>query len=336
MDTRLYILAGTFLFLVVSLIYLVAAVTRSRRMPDFPPIQPQADWPMLNAAPLELEVAASLDKTFAEPTGGMAAVLKTPLRTGQWRPDAPEARLPRTSTVDDYWDTLIDEDALLVKPVSAQSSVRELWPDAPPEHSIVQPPIQPVQAEEPRSPVPVAFEEPPLEELDTEYTAVHASHPEARKIDDIVAELESEPERVAVAVPEPVSAPASGVMPVPQPETPLPPVSAIEPEPEPVPVVVVPEPEPVPVAPAPAPVPEPVPVVAVPEPEPVPVAPAPAPAPVPEPVPGRCRSRSRARTCAGCPRARAGARRCRSRAGTGCDRAADGCAFGGTRPAGCG
>ena len=116
MDDRALILVLAFAFLVVSVVYLLVAIVRARRAVVVPPMQPEAQWPMLKPAPPALEAAAREDRTFAEPTTGVAAVLNQPLRTGRWRPDSDESALPRTSTADDYWDTLVEEETLLVRP----------------------------------------------------------------------------------------------------------------------------------------------------------------------------------------------------------------------------
>ena len=221
MDPRLYILAVTFLFLVVSLIYLVVTLARVRRDKQFaPPPPPVVEWPMLMPAPPELEAAARAERAFEEPTSGMAAVLSAPIRTGEWRPDADEGRLPRTSTAADYWDTLIEEESLLIRPSPPRGSVAEVWPHMPDR-------MTSVPAEEPAL---VAVPEPePLQA----------------------------PEPAPVVVPEPLPAPEPAPVVVPEPLPAPEPAPVVVPEPEPAPVVV-PEPAPVPVV-VPEPVVEPVP-----------------------------------------------------------------------------
>jgi hypothetical protein len=112
MDYRLYILAGSFLFLLVSLVLLLVAMVRSRRSPQQPEPAPAESWPMLNPAPQEID--ERIRETFAEPTTGVAAVLNEPIRTGAWQPETPRRTL-RTDGRADYWDALVDEPTQLVR-----------------------------------------------------------------------------------------------------------------------------------------------------------------------------------------------------------------------------
>ncbi|MDZ4179498.1 MAG: hypothetical protein U1E29_09740, partial [Coriobacteriia bacterium] len=62
MDTRLYILAGTFALVVLSLIALVVSLIRARRAPLQPLVPEPGPWPALMPAPasvIEMHVAES-------------------------------------------------------------------------------------------------------------------------------------------------------------------------------------------------------------------------------------------------------------------------------------
>ena len=113
MDSRLYILAGSFLFLVLSLVILIAAMARARKASSSP-VEPAVagPWPMLNPAPPSAVAAAR--GTFSEPTTGVAAVLNEPIRTGSWRPETPPSP-PKAAARSDYWDSLVAEPDLLLR-----------------------------------------------------------------------------------------------------------------------------------------------------------------------------------------------------------------------------
>ncbi|MDP2182432.1 MAG: hypothetical protein Q8K99_07670 [Actinomycetota bacterium] len=115
MDVRLAILAATFVLVLFALVYLARSVSRLKQtepnsLADFEP----SSWPMLKPAPPEIVEAARSD-AFAEPTGGMVAVLNQPLRTGAWKPveeGVVGGHGLRPSA--DYWDALIEEQSVLV------------------------------------------------------------------------------------------------------------------------------------------------------------------------------------------------------------------------------
>jgi len=226
-DIRLYILAGTLALVVISVITFMVAVRRARR--EFEPpgdLQPEASWPMLKPAPshvIEAELLSQADAKFAEPTSGVAAVLSAPLRTGEWQPPAEETP-PAEPQAEDYWDALIEEQSLLVRPRHRPSSraprpaardtapadeitslIRSLDPEAQPATEPAPPPAtrQPVVPEVPE-PGPGPCTEP----------AVSAA---------------PEPEDIRRTEPTTLEAPDSGALDSSQPDIPPPP----EPMPEP-------------------------------------------------------------------------------------------------------
>lgn len=98
MDPRLYIIAGTFVFLLVALIIFVAAVTRSRRVERMQPPVMHTDWP--NAGTLN-DGAVDTDLEGLELTTGgdsLSANLLTPIKTGEWQP--PEVPAPAEELAD--------------------------------------------------------------------------------------------------------------------------------------------------------------------------------------------------------------------------------------------
>lgn len=306
MDTRLIILAVTFALVVVSIVVLIIALVRVRRDDGLPyaPMPDVAEWPMLNPAPDDPVAQRLAEGPFAESSGGMAAVLSQPLRTGTWRPDSAGPMDVSAPASGDYWDSLVDEPGLLVRDIggAAAPSVSAPVASAPaPVASHTPPP----SSDDPREPATIATSV-PAAAIIPEIAAATDDEPldEARDrlwIHNLVAELETpEPEGVSPQVgeseaPAPLAstqAPAPVSEPVPEQVAAAPagPVSEPLPAPEPAPVaapaptpVVVFEPSPV-VAPEPEPIaipsPEPEPI-AIPVPEPEPVA---IPAPEPEPV----------------------------------------------------
>ncbi len=282
MDTRLIILAVAFALVVVSIIVLVVSLVRARRGDELPdaPMPGVAEWPMLNPAPGDPVAQRLADGPFAEPSGGMAAVLSQPLRTGTWRPDsAGPVDVPAPSS-GDYWDSLVDEPGLLVRdtggapapsvPAPPTSAATPAPPhvQAPSDHSEVATSVMPVSV---AATTPEIGADPDGDHLDDAIDRLW--------IQNLVAELET-PESQVVTAPVPAPAPVVAPEPAVEPAVVAPPAPAPEPAPEPV-VVAPPAPEP---EPAPEPAPEPV-VVAAPVPAPV-VAPEPAvvAAPVPAPV----------------------------------------------------
>ncbi len=101
MDTRLYILAGTFLLLVLSVIYLMIASVRAARMkrsmvhPAF-----TIDAPALPSAEIVVQLDPDeRDARFAPPQSDVYSAMQEPLRTGSWRPDQQEPVVPDVPTM---------------------------------------------------------------------------------------------------------------------------------------------------------------------------------------------------------------------------------------------
>jgi len=144
-DTRLIILAVTFALVVVSIIVLIVTLVRSRRpaVPAEGMVAQPGDWPMLNAAPADASNSVE-DGPFVAPKSGMAAVLSQPLRTGTWRPDAPNASQSPVAPVGDYWDSLIDEPELLLREPAVQAAAEPAASgESAPSLEHVVPPITP-------------------------------------------------------------------------------------------------------------------------------------------------------------------------------------------------
>ena len=259
------ILAGSFVLVVLSLIVLLVVMARARR--EFPFGEPQqaaqAEWPMLGPAPREVVAAHGADRTFAEPTSGMAVILNQPLRTGSWRPDQGSASLIDATA--DYWDGLIDDPALLVR---SSLPAREHVSSGPP--ADVRAPESQVDTDRAQ---PLSVTPAPAVPVRNAAVVESSDGPPAEDwLDTLVAELDA-------PVPEPV-------VPVPVPE-PVVPVPVPQPAPVPEPVVPVPVPQP-------APVPEPVVPVPVPQPAPVPGIPRPRAIVPDQPVPPLIEDRPRA------------------------------------------
>lgn len=227
---------------------------------------------MLNPAPQEVE--ANLREKFSEPTSGVAAVLNEPIRTGAWQPESGDdgaATPPRS----DYWDSLIDEPALLMRDradggkrsmVAKDSSVGDASADV--SESDLQPQVatSPPRASEPEvepEAAPVASDSGVVSEV------VERAQQDA-EIDHLLEELDVQPtSTVPTPSPAPPSAPtppAPSAAPTP-PTTPTLPTRSTEPQSSPEPVTTVtpsneqepiPAPEPAPRAPE-APKPEPTP-----------------------------------------------------------------------------
>lgn len=214
MDERLIVLAVTFLLLVVSLVVLVVTIARARRVRREAAAQAAPLWP---TGP----DAAERADTFAPATGGMAAVLSQPLRTGAWQPDAGrDDDLATPAAPGDYWDALVEEPSLLVREDAAP--VADRAPEAVPQ-----------AVGEPDHPVAPAIE------AAAASGPVDAGPAMSSSIDDIVAGLEAQ-----------ISAEPSVVVPAP-----VVPQAQVQPEPLSEPVASEPVTEPaVPSAPLPAPV----------------------------------------------------------------------------------
>ena len=166
MDTRLLILAGTFALFVFSALYFVIAFARASRkkrsaavaaralasVPVHPVPAPQT--PIAEETPSAVEEMAS---PFPATAAGVSAVLETPLKIGAWRPDDREPKPVRP--VDDYYDLLVDDPALLIETPAAR-------PVTTPPHAVsvsdaVQPPTaSPEPIAEPRTLDPVVSAEP--------------------------------------------------------------------------------------------------------------------------------------------------------------------------------
>ncbi len=300
MDSRLTILAVSFSLLVISLLLLVVQMIRARRRRALPREEPLAEWPMLKPAPPEI-VAESRPDLFGDARTGVTAAINEPLRAGEWKPSQEQLdKLPRTSRVDDYWDSLISEDSLLIHPVSRplrQSVVDDAWVGVgtsdwvAAESAPASEPVTEVASQEPAVPVPAPATPAPAE---------------SQRIAEIVAELEQDVralvERASVldsqAV-KPDSIPAQEAAPLQEPDLAAPAAArdmpsveaAVEPPQDQVgehasvietaqdasPVAEVAEPS----APTPPPTPIPIPP---PTPTPVPT-PTPTPAPAPAPIP---------------------------------------------------
>ncbi len=229
------ILAGSFVLVVLSLIVLLVVMTRARR--EFPFGEPhqaaQAEWPMLGPAPREVVAAHGADRTFAEPTSGMAVILNQPLRTGSWRPDQGSASLIDATT--DYWDGLIDDPALLVR---SSLPAREHVSSGPP--ADVRAPESQVDTDG-AQPLSVTLA-PAVPVRDAAVVESSDGPPAEDWLDTLVAELDAP---VPVPEPAPVSQPAPAPEPVPVPQpapVPEPVVPAPVPEPQPAPVPGIPRP----------------------------------------------------------------------------------------------
>jgi len=256
MDIRLYILAGTLVLVVVALVTLLVTLSRSKRhIEPAGDLQEEGSWPMLKPAPpevVEADLISRADEKFAEPTTGVAAVLSQPLRTGEWQPSERTAMAEATAPAD-YWDALIEEQSLLVRPrVVAETA----------------PPPQPDQG-------PGAVAAAVGDDLSSMIESLEDSPPASQS-----AEEPSEPEEAEVPVPERAPEPITPRPVIPPPPAPAPvvpePLTPPAPEP-PMPEPPAPEP-PIPEPPAPEP---PMPEPPAPEP-PMPEPPAPEP-PMPEP-----------------------------------------------------
>jgi hypothetical protein len=161
MDTRLLILAGTFALFVFSALYLVIASVRASRKKRSAAVAARAlaSVPVHPVPAPEASTTAIAEETpsareemvspFPATAAGVSAVLETPLKIGAWHPDAREPKPVRL--VDDYYDLLVDDPALLIEapatravatppgPVSAAEAVQPL--SATPEPVIVEPEV---------------------------------------------------------------------------------------------------------------------------------------------------------------------------------------------------
>lgn len=302
MDSRLIILAVSFSLLVVSLLSLVVQMIRARRRRAIPKPEPLPEWPMLKPAPPEV-LAASRADLFADSRSAASAVFNAPLRAGEWKPTQEQYdSLPRTSKVDDYWDSLISEDSLLVHPVSRaprQATVTDLWPDTAAQPEPSTPPAS-VSVAVSRAPQESVAEE--VARVDSGLTQlapdeqVPSAPAESSRIAEIVAQLEQDDPVAEVSVP--IAAPIPSVVPAPAPAVVPEPVVPTETASEAIPAPsAAPEPAPTPEPPKPpTPAPAPEPALApkpVPAPKPIP-APAPAPPAPPTPAPTPSPDRPRA------------------------------------------
>ena len=277
MDPRLYILAGTFLLLVVSFAYLAIAAARSRRERE------AASEVLARLAHEETDGEIQADGDIAEiewPMEGESAThdaLSTPLRIGDWRPgtapaeaskgyagpraqpvaEEPSSRSPEPSAEEPPSRSLEPSPEEPEREPAEQDveHVLDTLPDVSPEPTVVAeveraieaseaPEVEPAPAaplEAPTVAAPETGQEPPQELLQGP-----SSLPETREIvePDVPGPgplPESEPAIPPEVLPE--LEPASEVVPEVEPE-PAEIAVAPEPEPEPVESVLPPEPEP--------------------------------------------------------------------------------------------
>ncbi|MHB9003717.1 MAG: hypothetical protein ACYC6C_06590 [Coriobacteriia bacterium] len=274
MDPRLPILAGALAFLAFALLVLLITLVRARRASR----HADADSHRYDS----VRTGGRDRELFSPATGGMAAVLSQPLRTGAWHPDETAAALGAAPAPSgDYWDNLINEPSLLVRdPVDTSVQPAQQTPGAP-----VEVWLQELVADLDAENVAKQSFTPPVPQPSVPITSV-AVPPLATPSEDRRSQAIVQPASVYEFTPEPLVTPVPVVVPAPAPASPAPAPPEPEPAPEPQVAPAPPEPEPEPeppVAPAPPePAPEPEPPVAPAPPEPVPV---PAPAPVPEPEP---------------------------------------------------
>jgi len=271
MDYRLYILAGSFVFLIVSVLLLILTTARAHKasgVPDEPDVS--GNWPMLKPAPEEIE--ASIRETFSEPTSGVAAVLNEPIRTGAWQPEPAEQDAKSTPPRSDYWDALIEEPSLLMRERTEPEAASA--PEAIAPEPIVSAAPDTIEEPEPESLTGPAPAPPAAQSVSTVAATVVKRASQDAEIDHMIEELVEEP---AAEIPaEKVAEASEPVLPA-RPSAPTPPSL-----PEPVPVApVAPPAQRVPSAPSePTPPPEPE---SAPDPIPVTLSEQPA-APVSEPV----------------------------------------------------
>ncbi|PKQ29154.1 MAG: hypothetical protein CVT60_06815 [Actinobacteria bacterium HGW-Actinobacteria-10] len=262
MDPRLPILAGALAFLAFALLVLLITLVRARRASRLAAAE-RHQYDSVRGTGRDREL-------FSPATGGMAAVLSQPLRTGAWHPEETLAASgPGLPSSGDYWDNLINEPALLVREPSGNIAASGR-PSVETEEIWLKELVADLDAE--AAPAPPTVQEQPRPIVTA--SPVYEFTPEA-----VVPEPAPTPAPVIVPEPDPVPEPIIVPEPAPTPA----PEPIIAPEPAPAPA-----PEPI-IAPEPAPMPEPEPIIA-PEPEPAPapepiIAPEPAPTPAPLIVP---------------------------------------------------
>lgn len=226
MDTRLYILAGLFVLVVVAFLVLLVILIRFNRNKSPYPVEPEGVWPMLKPAPpevVEVDLLSKADDKFARPVTGATALLSQPIRTGSWKP--PEEASSTAAQTDDYWDSLIDEPSLLVRPTR---------PSPEPVSSTAPAPISSDSVHEVTPPSPDSVAE--GEGAGVQPVVPDASPGNGDELSTMIQELEEESVPVSLPRPVPIEVPP---LPVPVIETPQEPAStqatAVKPEPAPAP-----------------------------------------------------------------------------------------------------